>query len=65
MMLKEICLDRFQMLIKNAEMEKKPVKRAIMIPNIKGFLDGIFWSNVVDSDEYMKLNEKITELYLK
>ena len=64
-MLKEMCLDRFHMMVADAEKENNPVKRAIMIPRIKGFLEGIFWSNVVDSDEYMKLNEKINSLYYK
>ena len=64
-MLKEICMERFQMLLSHAEREKNPLKRNVMIPWIQGFLDGLFWSNVVDSDEFMELNEKITSLYLK
>lgn len=64
-MLKEICMERLQMLLSHVEREKNPVKRNFMIPRIQGFLDGLFWANVVESDEFMELNEKITSLYFK
>ena len=64
-MLKELCLDHFQVMLTDAEMEKDPEKILTMIQRMQGFLDGLFWSNVIDSDEFMELNRKITSIYFK
>lgn len=64
-MLKELCLDHFQMMFSHLESQKDPEKRLTMIPRIQGFIDGLYWSNVIDSDEFMELNRKITSIYFK
>ena len=64
-MLKELCLDHFQVMLTDAESEKDQEKLLTMIPRIQGFIDGLFWSNVIDSDEFMELNRKITSIYFK
>ena len=64
-MLKELCLDHFQVMLTDAEKENDPDKIITMIPRIQGFIDGLYWSNVIDSDEFMELNRKITSIYFK
>lgn len=63
-MLKEICLEKYEKNLMDIRDTKCPASKSFQINRLAGYIEGLFWANVIDSDEYMKLNQEINACYL-
>lgn len=62
---KAFCLGRLNSIISLMENAKDHAARTYFSAQAEGFLDGLFFGDIINDEEYTSIGEKIVTIYLK
>ena len=62
---KEFCLERLLAIIENLNTAEAEGARFYFLCKAEGFLEGLFYADIIGDKEYSEWGEHITDIYIK